>query len=115
MTDDRVPRRTFLTSAAATIAGAALVPAIPSLARGARPEDAAASAAPVHEVKLGIASYSRGKDGRYPFDKLPPLRHHRGRLDLDPGFCLHEARHLDQGHGGIVGPHHLSVGAAEVA
>jgi sugar phosphate isomerase/epimerase len=66
MTDDRVPRRTFLTTAAASVAGAALVPAIPSLARGARVEDEAPAAAPVHEIKLGIASYSLRE---FPLDK----------------------------------------------
>lgn len=64
MTDERVPRRTFLTAAAAAAAGAALgmsgSPAIASAAdeRGGEPRRDAGLAAPTHEVKLGIASYS---------------------------------------------------------
>ena len=63
MTEQRVPRRSFLTTAAATVAGTALgVAATPSLGRAAaaasNDEDGRSALAPVHEVKLGIASYS---------------------------------------------------------
>ena len=62
MTEDRVPRRSFLTTAAATMAGAAFgIGATPSLGRTAESipgDDRAPAPAPVHEIKLGIASYS---------------------------------------------------------
>src|SRR5215204_1419618 len=62
MTEDRVPRRSFLTTAAATMAGAALgVAATPSRGRSAESsdgDDRSAASAPPHEIKLGIASYS---------------------------------------------------------
>src|SRR5215207_616418 len=63
MTQDRIPRRSFLTSAAATVAGTALgVAATPSLGRAAvaasHDDEHRSALAPVHEVKLGIASYS---------------------------------------------------------
>ena len=70
MTEDRVPRRSFLTTAAATVAGAALgVTATPSLGRAAdstHDDDRAPAPAPVHELKLGIASYSLRE---FPLDK----------------------------------------------
>jgi sugar phosphate isomerase/epimerase len=66
MTDDRVPRRTFLTTAAAGVAGAAIgLPALPSLVRAAD-SPAHSSAAPPHEVKLGVASYSLRE---FPLDR----------------------------------------------
>lgn len=70
MTEDRVPRRSFLTTAAATMAGAALgVTASPSVGRaaaeGAQGDDRGA-AAPPHEIKLGVASYSLRE---FPLDK----------------------------------------------
>jgi sugar phosphate isomerase/epimerase len=62
MTDRHVPRRSFLTTAAVTVAGTALgVAGTPVLARASMasltdaPEPAPA---PVTEVKLGVASYS---------------------------------------------------------
>jgi sugar phosphate isomerase/epimerase len=64
MTDQRVPRRSFLTTAAATVAGAALGAAgAPAIARAAesRGEDVARNetlAAAPAEIKLGVASYS---------------------------------------------------------
>lgn len=62
MTEDRVPRRSFLTTAAATVAGAALgVAATPSLGRSAESspsEGRVPAPEPTHEIKLGIASYS---------------------------------------------------------
>jgi sugar phosphate isomerase/epimerase len=70
MTEDRVPRRSFLTTAAATVAGAALgVAATPPLGRAAESshgEDHAFAPAPPHEIKLGIASYSLRE---FPLDK----------------------------------------------
>jgi len=70
MTEHRVPRRSFLTTAAATMAGAALgVAARPSLGRAAESthgDDGAPPPAPVHEIKLGIASYSLRE---FPLDK----------------------------------------------
>ena len=70
MTEDRVPRRSFLTTAAATMAGAALgVAATPSLGRSAESshdDDRSSAAAPPHEIKLGIASYSLRE---FPLDK----------------------------------------------
>ena len=62
MTEDRVPRRSFLTTAAATVAGAALgVAATPSLGRSAESslsDGRVPAPEPTHEIKLGIASYS---------------------------------------------------------
>ena len=70
MTEDRVPRRSFLTTAAATMAGAALgVAATPSFGRSAESSheaDRSPAAAPPHEIKLGIASYSLRE---FPLDK----------------------------------------------
>jgi sugar phosphate isomerase/epimerase len=71
MTEDRVPRRSFLTTAAATMAGAALgVAASPSLGRAAAEtghgDDRGAAPAPPHEIKLGVASYSLRE---FPLDK----------------------------------------------
>ena len=70
MTEDRVPRRSFLTTAAATVAGAAFgVAATPSLGRTAESshgDDRAVAPAPPHEIKLGIASYSLRE---FPLDK----------------------------------------------
>ena len=71
MTDHRVPRRTFLATAAATVTGAALgVAGAPALLRASAPratgdgERAAAAAAPA--IKLGVASYSLRE---FPLDK----------------------------------------------
>lgn len=62
MTEERVPRRSFLTTTAATLAGAALgVAATPSLGRSlesSHGEDRSPAPAPPHEIKLGVASYS---------------------------------------------------------
>jgi sugar phosphate isomerase/epimerase len=62
MTEDRVPRRSFLTTAAATMAGAALgVAATPSIARSAESsltDGRVPAPEPTPEIKLGIASYS---------------------------------------------------------
>ena len=67
MTQERVPRRSFLTTAAATVAGATLgVSASPSLARAASPSAGDGAFAPPHEVKLGVASYSLRE---FPLDK----------------------------------------------
>jgi sugar phosphate isomerase/epimerase len=70
MTEERLPRRSFLTTAAASVAGTALgIAATPSFARAgaANLDDARGSApAPVHEIKLGIASYSLRE---FPLDK----------------------------------------------
>ena len=71
MTEDRVPRRSFLTTAAATMAGAALgVAASPSLGRAAAEpghgDDRESAPAPPHEIKLGVASYSLRE---FPLDK----------------------------------------------
>ena len=70
MTEDRVPRRSFLTTAAATVAGAALgVATSPIAGRAAesmRGDEDAAAPAPPHEIKLGIASYSLRE---FPLDK----------------------------------------------
>jgi sugar phosphate isomerase/epimerase len=73
MTDHRVPRRSFLTTAAAGVAGAALgVSALPGLARAASTRiagteaDDVFSAAAAAEVKLGVASYSLRE---FPLDK----------------------------------------------
>jgi sugar phosphate isomerase/epimerase len=63
MTDERVPRRTFLTAAAAVAAGAALGVS-PTVARAAERgresagDDRAGGSAAPHEIRLGIASYS---------------------------------------------------------
>jgi sugar phosphate isomerase/epimerase len=67
MTEDRVPRRSFLTTAAATVAGATLgVSVTPAPGRaGSRREDER-RLAPPHEVKLGVASYSLRE---FPLDK----------------------------------------------
>jgi len=72
MTEERVPRRSFLTTAAATVAGTALgVAATPSLVRAtataSNDEDRRSALAPVHEVKLGIASYSLRE---FPLEKV---------------------------------------------
>ena len=68
MTDPRVPRRTFLTTAAATVAGATL--GVSRLARAAEVSAPsavrAARAASPSAVRLGIASYSLRK---FPLDK----------------------------------------------
>jgi len=69
MTDSRVPRRTFLTAAAATVAGAAIgVSGTPTSARASSPDRRfdAADPAPPHEIKLGVASYSLRE---FPLDK----------------------------------------------
>jgi sugar phosphate isomerase/epimerase len=70
MTEDRVPRRSFLTTAAATVAGAALgvatMPAAGLAAESALGSDRDPAPAPVHEIKLGIASYSLRE---FPLDK----------------------------------------------
>ena len=70
MTEDRVPRRSFLTTTAATLAGAALgVAATPSIGRSLESShggDRSPAAAPPHEIKLGIASYSLRE---FPLDK----------------------------------------------
>ena len=71
MTDQRVPRRSFLATAAATVTGAALgVAGAPALLRASAPraagdgERAAGAAAPA--IKLGVASYSLRE---FPLDK----------------------------------------------
>ena len=67
MTEERVPRRSFLTTAAATVAGATLgVSASPSFARAAATSGGDGAFAPPHEVKLGVASYSLRE---FPLDK----------------------------------------------
>ena len=70
MTEDRLPRRSFLTTAAATVAGAALgiatTPAAGRAAESAFGDDGGPAPAPVHEIKLGIASYSLRE---FPLDK----------------------------------------------
>ena len=63
MTEERVPRRSFLTTAAATVAGSAFgVAATPTLggatAPALRDDERWSALAPVHEIKLGVASYS---------------------------------------------------------
>jgi sugar phosphate isomerase/epimerase len=68
MSENRVPRRTFLTTSAASLAGAALSGAIPRAAR-AETADPPSPATPAHSpttVKLGVASYSLRK---FPRDK----------------------------------------------
>jgi sugar phosphate isomerase/epimerase len=67
MTKERLPRRSFLTTAAATVAGATLgVSAAPSLARAGSTSTDHRAYAPPHEVKLGVASYSLRE---FPLDK----------------------------------------------
>ena len=67
MTDDRVPRRSFLTTAAATVAGATCgISATPALGRAGSLLDDDGRLAPPHEVKLGVASYSLRE---FPLDK----------------------------------------------
>ena len=70
MTEDRLPRRSFLTTAAATVAGAALgiatTPAAGRAAETAFGDDGGPAPAPVHEIKLGIASYSLRE---FPLDR----------------------------------------------
>jgi len=71
MTEDRVPRRSFLTTAATTVAGAALgVVAAPSVGRAAAQagegDDRVPAPAPPHEIRLGVASYSLRE---FPLDK----------------------------------------------
>ena len=70
MTEDRVARRSFLATAAASVAGAALgVAATPAAGRAtesALSDDRGPAPAPVHEIKLGIASYSLRE---FPLDK----------------------------------------------
>ena len=70
MTEERVPRRSFLTTAAATVAGTALgVAGTPALARAAmavRRDAAEPAPAPATEIKLGVASYSLRE---FPLDK----------------------------------------------
>jgi sugar phosphate isomerase/epimerase len=73
MSDQRVPRRSFLTTAAASVAGAALgVAGAPAIARaaGQHPSgtarvDGSSAPAPT-EIKLGVASYSLRE---FPLDK----------------------------------------------
>jgi sugar phosphate isomerase/epimerase len=67
MTEDRVPRRSFLTTAAATVAGATFgVSATPAAGRAGSPNEEERRLAPPHEVKLGVASYSLRE---FPLDK----------------------------------------------
>jgi sugar phosphate isomerase/epimerase len=70
MTEHRVPRRSFLTTAAATVAGAALgataTPTVVHAATSIRGDDRGQAPAPPHEIKLGIASYSPRE---FPLDK----------------------------------------------
>jgi sugar phosphate isomerase/epimerase len=67
MTEDHVPRRSFLTTAAATVAGATLgVSAMPTLGRAASRTADVSAFAPPHEVRLGVASYSLRE---FPLDK----------------------------------------------
>ena len=60
MTEDRVPRRSFLTTAAATVAGAALgVATTPAAGRAAEPalgRDPVPPPAAVHQIKRGSSS-----------------------------------------------------------
>ena len=66
MTDQRVPRRSFLTTAAATVAGAAIgvtvAPSLASASTGAAAalgrDDEPSRAAAATEIRLGVASYS---------------------------------------------------------
>jgi sugar phosphate isomerase/epimerase len=68
MTEHRVPRRTFLTTAAATVAGASL--GVSRLARASEPSAPASrratSGVSPSAVRLGVASYSLRK---FPLDK----------------------------------------------
>src|SRR5690349_10840916 len=69
MTENRVPRRSFLSAAAATVAGAAIgVGAAPGRAGASSPVDLfdVIEPAPPHEIKLGVASYSLRE---FPLDK----------------------------------------------
>jgi sugar phosphate isomerase/epimerase len=67
MTEDRVPRRSFLSTAAATVAGAAFgISATPTLGRAGAPDAGERTFAPPHEIKLGVASYSLRE---FPLDK----------------------------------------------
>jgi len=69
MTETRVPRRSFLSAAAATVAGAAIgVGAAPGRAGASSPVDLfdVSEPAPPHEIKLGVASYSLRE---FPLDK----------------------------------------------
>jgi sugar phosphate isomerase/epimerase len=69
MTEARVPRRSFLTTAAVTVAGAAIgVAGAPALGRatGSDSHGDDRAPAPPHEIKLGVASYSLRE---FPFDK----------------------------------------------
>ena len=67
MTEDRVPRRSFLTTAAATVAGATFgVSATPTLGRASESHRDDRRLAPPHEVRLGVASYSLRE---FPLDK----------------------------------------------
>jgi sugar phosphate isomerase/epimerase len=68
MTDSRVPRRTFLTAAAATVAGAAIgVASAPARADASSVHTLEPiEPAPPHEIKLGVASYSLRE---FPLDK----------------------------------------------
>ena len=59
MTEDRLPRRSFLTTAAASLAGATFgISATPALGRAGTLRVDGRSVAPPHEIKLGVASYS---------------------------------------------------------
>jgi sugar phosphate isomerase/epimerase len=69
MTESSIPRRSFLTTAAASVAGAAMgVGAAPSLLRAASstPAPNRSDAAAATAIKLGIASYSLRE---FPLDK----------------------------------------------
>ena len=70
MTDQSIPRRSFLTTAAASVAGAAIgVAAAPTLLRAgtsARTSTPVAGAVAAPAIKLGVASYSLRE---FPLDK----------------------------------------------
>ncbi|MFL5606869.1 MAG: hypothetical protein ACJ8AD_10530 [Gemmatimonadaceae bacterium] len=67
MTDPRVPRRTFLATAAATVAGASLgVSRLARAAEGSAPTRPRAAEVSPSAVRLGVASYSLRK---FPLDK----------------------------------------------
>ena len=67
MTEERVPRRSFLTAAAASVAGASLgIATTPALGRASARDTADRAFAPPHEIKLGVASYSLRE---FPLDK----------------------------------------------
>jgi sugar phosphate isomerase/epimerase len=67
MTEERVPRRSFLTAAAASVAGASLgIATTPALGRAGARDTADRAFAPPHEIKLGVASYSLRE---FPLDK----------------------------------------------